>query len=155
MGDWLGFIPNYTGPYISNGKFQPSVQFGDRRPKDALDALSRLHDTAYAKWDDRLHRTIADRIYNEDAKQLSGMFPEVARFAVTYGNQTINSFNNIKKNWMYGPFGILKGGVENAYDLFQVIDQGDAVAREIRNYYKTDPFIELQLGGRKEKNGRR
>ncbi len=55
-------FPNYTGPYISNGKLQESVPFGDKTPKDELDALSRLHDSAYAKWDDRLHRSVADNL---------------------------------------------------------------------------------------------
>ncbi len=140
-------FPNYTGPYISNGKVQTSVEFGDKTPKDALDALSRLHDSAYAKWDDRLHRTVADDIYNKEAKKLIGKFPELAGFLVEYGNWTGRSIANIASGYGSAGFvGALYGGVKNLYDLNDYLINGEKTRKEILKYYETDPLIHLQGG---------
>ncbi len=141
MGSYFDLLPNYTGPYISNGKFQKSVEFGDVKPKDQLDYFSRLHDSAYAKWNDKLHRTVADSIYNEQVKQLEGVLPEVARHAVLFGNQVIDSFSNLAHGYFdYGPFGILVGGLKNMYDLQNYIENSSSVKKEILQYYSTDPY---------------
>jgi hypothetical protein len=138
------FLPNYTGPYISNGEFQTSVEFGSVEPKDQLDALSRLHDSAYAKWPDRKHRTAADLIYKQEADKLLGLYPELAGLAVTYGNWTERSASNIASSVAtYGPLGILIGGVQNMLDLNDVLNI-DGTKKEVRDYYATDPMPNLQ-----------
>jgi hypothetical protein len=147
MGDKYDFVPNYTGPWISNGQFQSSVEFGDRKPKDQLDALSRLHDTAYAKWSDRLHRTVADTIYATEARKLAKKFPELAAFIVQYGNFTKNSVDTLRETSGYGLPGLIVGGIRNMYHLNDYLMNGDKVKKEILNYYKTDPHIELQTYG--------
>jgi len=147
MSDVFEALPNYTGPYISNGKFQESVEFGDKPPKDQLDALSRLHDSAYFKWKDRLHRTAADSLYNESALELVGRFPSLARVLVLYGNHAARSWDKLSTRFsQLGPLGILVGGVENMYDLNDYAMNGDQVKEEILNYYKNDPHPEFQLG---------
>jgi len=151
MGDYFDAIPNYTGPWISNGKFQESVEFGDKAPKDALDALSRLHDSAYKKWNDRLHRTVADSMYNEQAMMLAGVFPELARDLVLYGNHASRSWDKLSTRVsQLGPLGILVGGIENMYDLNDLVMNGSEVEKEIIAYYATDPFPEFQLGRSKK-----
>ncbi len=138
-------FPSYTGPYISDGKLQESVEFGSKQPKDELDALSRLHDSAYAKWDDKLHRRVADTIYAEEANKLVGKFPELAAFLVQYGNQTASSAGNLATRFSeLGPFGILVGGVENMYDLNNYLMNKSKTRKEILDYYATDPYISLQ-----------
>lgn len=152
MGDYIDFVPNYTGPFISNGGFQTSVEFGDRVPKDALDALSRLHDSAYAKYSDRAHRMAADAIYAEEAAKLEGMFPAAAGFAVRYGNQTKDSLMNIvgkTKDYAYlGPLaGLVIGAVDNGYTLYDYMLNSDEYKNDVLKYYATDPYIHLQPGG--------
>ncbi len=144
-------MPNYTGPYISNGEYQTSVEFGDVKPLDILDSFSRLHDSAYAKWKDQLHRSVADSIYNESVKNLEGLFPEIAGFAVLYGNQLGRAVSNIISGWEYAagnPLGALAGGVYNLYELMSYTHNYDSVKREILSYYSTDPYKDThQLGG--------
>ncbi len=138
-------LPNYTGPYISNGQFQESVEFGDVEPKDYLDALSRLHDSIYAKWDDRLHRSVGDIMYTQAAQKLEGLFPQLAGGLVSYGNQTINSFNTIKDAITnYGPFGLIIGGLKNLWDMNQLVTREEEIRKEILEYLETDPFPQFQ-----------
>jgi hypothetical protein len=82
------FAGNYTGPYWSDGKIQSSVEFGTTDPQSELDALSRLHDTAYAHYSDRGHREAADLIYAREAKRLGEKYPELIGNIVQYGNYT-------------------------------------------------------------------
>jgi len=140
MGEVIDALPNYTGPYISNGEFQTSVEFGDKPPKDKLDALSRLHDSAYAHFDDYGHRRAADVIYGNEAKQLVGLFPELAGLVVKYGNQIGDSFSTILSSYgMLGPAGILVGGVKNALKLHDYMINEQRYKKDITEYYATDP----------------
>lgn len=135
----MNLLPNYTGPYISDGKFQESVLFGDAEPKDKLDALSRLHDTAYAKYKDYGHRQAADKIYNEAAKKLVGQFPSLAGNLVLYGNQAGRAASNLASGLAYGPLGFIYGAVENMVDLNDIMINGDKYAKDINDLYETDP----------------
>jgi len=48
MSDWsFPYFDGYTGPWYSDGRFQPSVANGKFKPKGRLAELSRDHDTAY------------------------------------------------------------------------------------------------------------
>lgn len=139
------FLPKYTGPYISDGKFQESVLFGTATPKDKLDALSRLHDSAYAKYSDYQHRVAADRIYNKAAKKLVGQFPQLAGSLVLYGNQTSRATSNLARGLTYGPLGFLGGALENMWNLNDTMFNGDSYITEVQDFYATDPYQELQL----------
>jgi hypothetical protein len=46
---------NYLGPYVSGGKFQKSVKDSLVKPVDRLDADARVHDIAYATYEDSSH----------------------------------------------------------------------------------------------------
>lgn len=135
---------NYTGPYWSDGKYQESVEFGESEPVDALDALSRYHDTAYAHWSDDRHRRAADRIYNEDASVLSrsgDRHAEAARLAVKYGNDLGSRAGSYLT---YGPLGPLKAGLDLGSDLYEKLTQGEMYKKEkaeIREYFKKDPKL--------------
>ncbi len=146
MGTYFNFVPNYTGPYISNGGFQESVIFGEVAPKDELDAASRLHDTAYAKWNDQLHRTVADIIYNETVRELDGFSAAMARGLVLYGNATARAVNKIVGYLHLGPLGLVAGAVDNGVEVQKLLSMGDEVHREILDFYSTDPYPQYQLG---------
>lgn len=130
---------NYTGPYLSDGKFQNSVYFGDAEPKSKLDALSRLHDTAYATFADYGHRTAADSIYNEEAKKLESIFPQLAGAAVLYGNKVMGSFSNLTSNAALGPLGVLIGAVKNMYNLNDYVLNEERYRRDVLDLYAKDP----------------
>lgn len=143
--DWT--IPygseNYTGPYLSDAKLQSSVEFGTAEPKSKLDALSRLHDSAYAKFDDQGHRTAADSLYNENAQKLMGLFPELAGTAVLYGNQVSRSASNLASGVTYGLPGLIYGAVKNMFSLNDQLINGDKYRKEVLAYYNTDPMKDL------------
>lgn len=101
------YTGNYTGPYWSDGKLQTSVEFGTAEPQSQLDALSRLHDTAYAHYSDREHREAADMWYNTEAKKLAGQFPELAGSVVLYGNYTSRQASQLASD--IGKFSFLPG----------------------------------------------
>ena len=148
MGEVVPFLPNYTGPFISDGKFQTSVEFGEAEPKDALDALSRYHDSAYYRFKDKGHRMAADSIYADEAAKLTGQFPHLAGHAVRYGNQFKDSLNNLVSPELLvaGPFallGLVKGGLQNACHLHDYMINGDKYKREVLDYYKTDPKLKV------------
>ncbi len=141
-------LPNYTGPYISDGKVQSSVEFGETAPQDQLDALSRLHDSAYAKWDDWQHRQAADEIYEIEAKKLAGKFPQLAGKIVAYGNFAARSSATLaQRTASLGPLGILVGGIENMVKLHDYVTNGDRYKADVRTYFGTDPHPEFQGGG--------
>lgn len=137
-------LPNYTGPYISNGKFQESVAFGDVAPKDALDALSRLHDSAYAKYKDQAHRMAADALYEKETKKLVGLFPEIAGDLVLYGNQIARSSSNLLNG--FGLPGLIYGGVKNMIVMNDYMNNATKYKKEITDYYKTDPYYDKYQG---------
>jgi hypothetical protein len=47
-----------------------------------------MHDSAYAKFKDDKHREAADMLYYRKAKQLEGLYPQLAGHAVLAGNYT-------------------------------------------------------------------
>lgn len=165
MGDYLrdlgvpgsGSIQNYTGPGLSNGLFQNSVEFGTALPTNDLDALARLHDSAYAKYKDRAHRRAADKIFADAAGKIPNSEALLAKNAVRYGNQVKGSFDNLSKRASqglpFGPVGVLGGlvygAIENNLDLHDYMINGQKYEKEVLDYYKTDPHLDLQPGGRK------
>ncbi len=138
---------NYTGPYISDGKWQPSVAFGEKLPVNELDALSRLHDSAYARWEDVGHRRAADALYFESAKTL-GVSGKVAGELVTKGNQVLRAGENLLESVVsgskFGPLGTLVGlvygAVTNMVSLNDTLVNGDRYRKEVLAYYATDPL---------------
>lgn len=83
---WPYFQENYTGPYLSDGKFQASVANGKAKPKSKLDALSRKHDHAYAVAGTEYEKRMADAEYYNETRNMS-WFPRLAGTIVRYGNQ--------------------------------------------------------------------
>jgi hypothetical protein len=140
---------NYTGPYVSDGKFQSSVEFGKAEVKSRLDAMSRLHDSAYAHFKDKQHLQAADEIYSQSAKKLAGAFPEFARDIVKYGNFTARSAANVFDTPSVllhglGPIGdvlgLTYGAVKNMFSLNDTLINGDKYKDDVRQYYATDPY---------------
>jgi hypothetical protein len=80
--DIIGY--NYLGPYVSGGKFQKSVKNSLVKPVDRLDADARVHDIAYATYDDFGHRLAADVLFCRYAG-ISKM-AKFAKTAVMVGN---------------------------------------------------------------------
>jgi hypothetical protein len=136
-------FPNYTGPYISDGKFQSSVEFGQTPPKDALDAISRLHDSAYAHWDDSQHRRAADIIYAKEAAKIDDSLAGIAGFSVLYGNQILRSTENLLGLSTYPtPLNLVKvvyGGAKNLYDLIDYVQNERRYQQDVREFYDIDP----------------
>lgn len=82
---------NYTGPFLSDGKFHKSVANGKASPKSKLDRLSRIHDTAYALCKDAGCLRKADRAYHQATRSMS-WFPRLAGDLVLYWNDPSNLF---------------------------------------------------------------
>ncbi len=82
---------NYTGPFVSDGRFQESVANGRAPIKSKLDALSRKHDSEYfyaRRGDPRLAsktRRRADFAYFRATRSM-GWFPRFAGNLVLYYN---------------------------------------------------------------------
>lgn len=131
-------MENYTGPYWSDGKLQSSVEFGKSAPLSALDAESRLHDSAYAHYNDVSHRMAADAIYEEHVSKLGG-FAKFAGETVLYGNQTLRAGSNLLEYSKYGPLGLIAGALINDYYLFDYMNNSDRYKKEVLAYYATDP----------------
>lgn len=136
------FSGNYTGPYWSNGKVQTSVEFGEEIPLSQLDKLSRLHDSAYAKYRDREHREAADILYNRAAQQLAENFPQIAGSIVLYGNYANRQSQRLADNLIhYGPLGALWFAAQNIADSNRMLN-GTYLSKEtqeVEDYYRTDP----------------
>lgn len=129
------YLPNYTGPYISDGKFQTSVKFGRAVPKDRLDKLSRLHDTAFKEFSDYGHRTAANSIYHNDAKSGNAM-SQIAGAAVLYGNQVLSASKGLSFNLP----ALVYGGVRNALNLHDYVKNEKKYKQDIKNLYAQDPM---------------
>lgn len=129
------YLPNYTGPYISDGKFQTSVKFGSAVPKDRLDKLSRLHDTAFKEFSDYGHRTAANSIYHNDAKSGNTM-SQIAGAAVLYGNQVLGASRGLSFNLP----AIVYGGVRNALNLHDYVKNEKKYKQDVKNLYAQDPM---------------
>ncbi len=78
----------YTGPYWSDGKFQPSVEFGTTLPRTWRAFNSRLHDTAFAHFQDDRHRTAADWIYRQALALDDSVVSQVVRHIPIVGNHS-------------------------------------------------------------------
>lgn len=120
LPDWTTpyLSENYTGPMLSDGKFQESVANGKAKPKSKLDRLSRTHDHAYAVYKDRKHRYQADVDYQAGANKIGGFVPRAAGFAVRYLNQfgdgrTLRDTTGNLRGALKG------GGGENMSKLFE------------------------------------
>lgn len=144
-------MDNYTGPYWSDGQIQSSVEFGSSAPLSALDAESRLHDSAYAHYSDLVHRMAADSIYEANVEKLGG-FAKFAGELVKYGNQTLRAGGNLLDYAKYGPLGFIVGSLINDYTLFDYMNNSEKYKKEVLAYYATDPGWEGR-GGAPESNG--
>jgi hypothetical protein len=83
---WPYIQENFTGPMLSNGKFQESVADGSAPTMSLLDELSREHDTAYFRNKySKSGRRAADLKYYEKTRTMS-TFPQLAGNAVKYIN---------------------------------------------------------------------
>lgn len=132
---------NYTGPYISDGKYQSSVEFGETKPIGEWAAWSRLHDSAFAHFDDYGHRTAANSLYAQRMGELGGTSQQAAAFFVTYGNQIKDSFVQIAKNTGYGVLGLVYSGAKNTYNLADYVSNEKRYKQEVLDYYRTDPKL--------------
>jgi len=84
---------NYTGPFVSDGRFQESVADGRAPPKSRLDVLSREHDAEYYRARQMQNRAAAslarrraDFVYFGATRSM-GWFPRFAGDLVLYYNQ--------------------------------------------------------------------
>lgn len=145
----------YTGPWISNNKFQSSVAFGDQAPLGALDSFSRLHDTARAVYQPGTMWKASDSLYHDRVSKLPGTIPSLAGDAVLYGNAAMNSAGNIASRmatgFKYGSLpgalaGLVVGGVENMLSLNDYMTHSASAKKKILAMEKTDPFPQFQLG---------
>lgn len=136
-------LGNYVGPYWSDGRVQPSVEWGESEPKHELDALARQHDSAYAKWQDREHREAADRIFADEARKLVGKFPNLAANLVQYGNYGMRQGSELASASRYGLPGILYFAGKNILKSHQMLT-GSYLKKEtqdVKEYYSTDPKL--------------
>ena len=93
-------LPNYTGPYRSDGAWQPSVPFGKSKPKNRLDRLSRMHDTAYYFFkDDPAWLAAADYLYARDAA--TEQYGAVAGHLVTHFNMASRIAQDVINHAVY------------------------------------------------------
>lgn len=148
---------NYVGPYWSDGKFQESVEFGDAPALHELDALARLHDTAYARYKDDKHRAAADLIFAQEAEKLKRKYgnkwaedPKVAAAFVQYGNHIKRAATRVGSNVTTGfKFGGLLGalgglvysGAQNIHQAHQMTN-GTYLKQELADIgelYASDP----------------
>jgi len=148
---------NYVGPNWSNGKKQSSVKWGNLDPINALDALARQHDTAYATWSDRAHREAADEIFAAEANKLKKRFgnkfaedPKFAAGAVQYGNYAHRQTKKLWDDVMWGNkilpgmgalTGVLKFGLGNIKEMHQRL-KGTYHKKELEDVlklYREDP----------------
>lgn len=114
------------------------MEFGKTPPGSALDAESRLHDSAYAHYEDLGHRMAADAIYDSRVENLGGL-GKFAGMAVLYGNQTLRAGMNLLEESKYGPIGLIVGALKNDYYLFDYMSNVDRYKKEVLAYYATDP----------------
>lgn len=121
---------NYTGMFLSDGHFQESVMFGKTKPKNQVDAESRLHDTAYAYWkgsSNRKYRRAADKLYQD--RMPSTIYGQTAGALVHYGNHLINAVSGIAQPW---------NGYQGVFD--ELFGADDLMYQQaVINLYDTDP----------------
>lgn len=134
----LSTLNAYTGPYISDGRIQSSVEFGQTPPVNALDEQSRLHDSAYAHYKDYGHLRAADVLYDRNVSKL-GPLGKTVGTTVLYGNQAMSSIGNISSAGYLGPFSIVYGAVKNSYNLYDFMLNEEKYISDVEKYYATDP----------------
>jgi hypothetical protein len=142
-------MDQYTGPYISDGKLQESVEFGMSKPDDIVDRASRLHDTAYAHFSDTEHRMAADAIYYETLRNVPGLKAAAARSAVMQGNQVLRGIRDamqLAPLMTFGVPGMLAGLAywegKNILSAQDMIDNGRKYKRDVLELYMRDPLID-------------
>ncbi len=136
------YFPNYTGPGISDGKFQPSVAFGEAPPKNELDATSRLHDTCYATYPDDDHREACDELYCDDTALMTGVMPGLACDAVTMYNGLGRHYNRLNEAVVqYGPWGLAKYGYQNIKKSWNKVrgKHLQSEKEEVKRLFDSDP----------------
>lgn len=155
-------LGNYTGPYISDGKFQESVEWGDAPTLNPMDEASRRHDSAYAKWSDIKHRKAADIIYKREmdtiTKNQQGLtgLEGLAGTAVLYGNEALRQGGDIQPYLTYTPGGMLAGLLvheakwlygmnKDLNDMHKRRTYLHAEQAEVEKYYKQDPKIQTSV----------
>lgn len=146
---------NYVGPYWSDGKVQSSVVWGNKEPTDALDALARQHDAAYAHFTDRPHREAADALFAEEARKLTQKYgkgwaadPKVAATLVQYGNYATRQAAKLGEYTKYGTSGMagnvigaVRFGISNLLNAGKMVN-GTYLKQErndVSKFYGTDP----------------
>jgi len=151
---------NYTGPYLSDGKFQSSVEFGKATPRSKLDTLSRLHDSAYARYQDRYHRQAADELYERETKKLKGAFPELAGDIVKYGNFAQRSAHNLLNDFVVGSvvpgignvLGLIYGSLKNNYEFNEWNTNKNKYIEDVKTYYSSDPLSGMMYNPYKDEH---
>jgi len=145
----------YTGPWVSNGKFQKSVSFGDQPPLGVVDSYSRLHDTGHDQYGPGIYRKAADSLYHDRMSKLPGALPHLLGDVVVYGNAGMQSLGNItsgmtsgfKLAGLPGAFaGLIYGGAKNMYELHDYVTHRDEAKKAVRDMEKLDPFPQYQRG---------
>jgi len=133
---------NYTGAYLSDGMFQPSVPYGKAIPTSPLDAAARLHDTAYALYpNDKSVKFYADQEFKQHSDKIPGVKAAIAGQAVTKGNVLLNGAKKLITNVVkYGPLGAVKTVAENVLDSQHLIDSAGKSKKIIRNIAANDPM---------------
>lgn len=134
-------MDNYTGPYWSDGKIQPSIEFGNSIPTDEVDAESRLHDSAFAHFGDERHRLAADYIYKKRLEKVPGFKSAFVRNIPFYGNLADSSH----LSGLLTPFSLLTtvDYFRHVAKVEREIANGlyDKEIADVLNYYATDPMI--------------
>jgi len=130
----------YTGPFWSNGRFQSSVKFGSNKPIDETDYESRLHDTAYAVYDDDAHRTVADWLYKERLDKIPTLKAKIVKNLPYYGNQ----LNAGHVSGLLSPLSILAlyDYILRVYNTERKFKNGEYMKEiaDVQNLYKQDPY---------------
>jgi len=141
-------MENYIGPYWSDGKWQESVEFGDKPALSGVDAASRLHDSAYAHYTDEAHRIAADEIYSDTLRKLNEPLAGLADVPL-YGNYVKNRVSEYGSDFLTGfkYAGLLGGlgslvynGIKGIIRSNDLIQNGKRYRDEVLDYYDTDPF---------------
>lgn len=142
-------LGNYTGPYVSDGKFQTSVEWGEAETLNPLDEASRRHDSAYARFSDRKHRMAADVLYKLETDRMNGSLPGIAGNAVVYGNEALEQGGDLSTKLTLtraagaNPLaGLVAHELSWLYDMNERLNTRDWLAKEkqeVLDYYKTDP----------------
>ncbi len=137
----------YTGPYWSDGKIQSSVEFGKSFTPTYLAYNSRLHDSAFAHFQDERHRTAADWVYRQSLRFDDSIKSQVVRHLPFVGNH-VGFLLPLFTTGLAGPAALLA-----ALDISLLnrdIENGayDSEIQDVLQFYNTDPDPLLsKMGG--------